>query len=92
MTERVVRYVGAQVFEVKNGKVFWTSGKRIAAVFNCLRNNIRRETGYRIIKWIHMDLPPDNPAGRVAGMGDTRGELFRKKLLLLRDLEEKMMG
>ena len=27
----------------------WTRGKRVAAVFNSLRNNIRKEAGYRII-------------------------------------------
>ena len=35
---------GPQVFEVMNGDVIWTSGKRIAAVFYSLRNNIRRES------------------------------------------------
>ena len=37
MTE-VLKSYGAQVFEVMNGNVIWTSGKRIAAVFNSLRN------------------------------------------------------
>ena len=31
-----------------NGDVIWTSGKRIVAVFDSLRNNIKREAGYRI--------------------------------------------
>ena len=62
---------GAQVFEVMNGEVIWTSGKSIAAVFYSQRNNIRREVGYRIIKWtLLMELPPETNRGRVAGVGD----------------------
>ena len=62
-----------------SGKVIWTSGKRIAAVFNSLQNNIRRKVGYQIIKWTFlMELPPDNPGGWVAGMRDSEGGLFSK--------------
>ena len=62
-----------------NSEVIWTSVKRIAAVFNNLGNDIRREVGYRIIKWtLLMELPPVNPGGRVTGMGDNGGELFKK--------------
>ena len=51
--------------------------KRIAAVFNSLRNNIRREAGYRIIKRTLFKVPPlDNLGGRVAGKWDRGGELF----------------
>ena len=67
--------------------------KRIAAVFNSLRNNIRREAGYRIIKWAHlMELQPDNSAR----MGDSADKLLEKVVaistLRVRDLEEKVMG
>ena len=48
-----------------NGEVIWTSGKRITAVFNRMRNNIRREAGSQIIKWTIL-------------MGDNGGELFSK--------------
>ena len=64
-----------------NGKVIWTSDKRIASVFNSLQNNFRRAAGYQMIKWILlMTFPSDNPGagGRVAGMGDNGGELFSK--------------
>ena len=66
---------GTHVFDVMNVEVIWTSGKRIAAVFSSLQNNIRRKAGSRIIKW---KLPPDNPGERVAGIGDSGGELFSK--------------
>ena len=43
-----------------NGKVIWTSGRKIPAVFDSLRNNIRREEGYGITKWTLLEeLPPD---------------------------------
>ena len=62
-----------------HGEVIWFSDKRIATVVNSLRNNIRREAGYRIIKWTLLkELTPDNPGGWVAGMGDSGGELFNK--------------
>ena len=62
-----------------NGEVIWTSCKKIATDFNSLRNNIRKEAGYRIIKWtLVMELQPDNLGGRVAGMEDSEGELFSK--------------
>ena len=48
-----------------NGEVI---GKRISAVFNSLQNNVRRETGYQIIKWaLLIDLSPVNPGGLVGG-------------------------
>ena len=63
--------MGVQIFEVMNGKAIWTSTIRIAAVFNDLRNHIRREVGCLIIKWTLLKkLPPDNPDERVAGVGD----------------------
>ena len=49
------------------------------AVFNNLRNNIRREVGCRIIKRTFLKaLPPDNLGGRVAGMENRGGELFNE--------------
>ena len=43
-----------------------------------------------------MELPPDNPSGRVAGMKDSGGELLTEAVaistLWVRDLEEKVMG
>ena len=79
------------------GEAFWSSGKRIAAAFNSLRNNIRREAGYRIIKRILLEkFPTENPGGRVAGMGDGEVKCFAEAVaifpLLVRDLEEKVMG
>ena len=45
----VLKSYGAKIFEVMNVEVNWTSGKRIATVFNSLRNSIRREGGYQTI-------------------------------------------
>ena len=43
-----------------------------------------------------MELPPDNPTGRVDGMEDSGVELFRKSncyfYVAERDLEEKVKG
>ena len=62
-----------------NGKFIWTSGMEIVAVFNSLRNNIRREVVYRIFKWtLLMELLSDNPGGRVPRIGNIGGELFSK--------------
>ena len=77
-----------------NSEVIWTSVKRIAAVFNNLGNDIRREVGYRIIKWtLLMELPADISGGRLAGMGDSGGELFSKSccyfMLRVRDLGKR---
>ena len=48
--------------------------KRIVTVFISLQNYIRREAGYRIIKWTLFEKPPlDNLDGRVTGVGDGRG-------------------
>ena len=80
------------------GKVIWSSGKRIASVFNNWKHNIRREAGYRIIKrTLLKEVLLDNPVGRVAGIGDMGGELFSKSSvaispLRVRDLEENVMG
>ena len=72
------------------GEVIWTSGKRIVAIFISQHNIIRREVGYRIIKWtLLMELSPDNPGGWVAGMGTVeviklkkQKEVKKQKLLL----------
>ena len=64
------------------GEVIWSSGKRIAAGFNSLRNNIRREAEYLIIKRTLLEnLLLENPGGRVAGsdLPPERGsDLFNK--------------
>ena len=42
---------------------------------------------YGIIKWtLFMELPPDNPGGPVAGMGESGNELLQKFWLFLRCL------
>ena len=70
-------------------EVIWSSGKRIATVFNSLRNIIMRETGYRIIKRTFLKEPPlDNPGGRVAGMGNWTGKLFNKSRSYFSDAGE----
>ena len=74
------------MFKVMNDKVIQTSGKRIAAIFNSLRNNIRREVGYWIIKLtLHMEFRLENPRGPVAGIGDKWGELFSKRYFSFAD-------
>ena len=46
-------------------------------VFNSLRNNIRREAGYRNIKrTLLKELPLYSPGGQVSGMGEKGGKLF----------------
>ena len=45
------------------GEAIWSSGKRIDTIFNSLRNNIRREAGYQIIKRTLTELPIDTPGG-----------------------------
>ena len=61
------------------------SGKRIAAVFNSLRNIILREVVYRIVKRTLLKEPSlENPGGRVAGLGDSGGELSRKAIVISR--------
>ena len=68
----VLKSQGAQILKVMNGKVIWTSDKRIAVLFNNLRNNNKREAGYQTIKWtLFKELPSDNLGERVAGMGDS---------------------
>ena len=59
-----------------NGKVIWTSVKRIADVMNFLSEKYYQERSG--IPHYQVELPPDNPDGRVAGMGDSGGELFTK--------------
>ena len=47
-----------------------TSGRTIAAVYNSLRNNIKREARNLIIKWtLLMGIPPEHPGGWVTGIG-----------------------
>ena len=66
------------------GEVIWYSGKRIAAVFNSLRNNIKREAGYQSIKWtLLMKLMLDFPGGWVAGVGDSEGEISENRMFYL---------
>ena len=61
------------------GKAICFSGKRIAAVLNSLRNNIRGEVGYWIIKRTLLEEPLlDNQGGRVACMGNGGDKLFWK--------------
>ena len=77
--ESGIEVLGAQIFEVMNGEVILTSDKKIVALFNSLRNNIRRGAGYRIINLtLLMELPPDNPVGWVSSMGDSGGDLLSK--------------
>ena len=66
-----------------NGKVIWTSVKRIADVMNFLSEKYYQERSG--IPHYQVELPPDNPDGRVAGM-------LQLSTLRMRDLEEKMMG
>ena len=79
------------------GEVIWSNGKRITAVLNSLRNNIKGEVGYQIIKRTLLEEPPlDNPGGRVADMGIGKMNCLAKSVVIsmlrVRDLEEKMMG
>ena len=61
------------------GETIRSSSKRITAIPNSLRNNIRREVGHQIFKLTLLEEPPpDNPGGRVTGVGDGEGELFSK--------------
>ena len=61
------------------GEAIRSSGKRIAAAFNSLRNNSSREAEYRIFKSTFLtEFPLDNPGGRVTGMEGRRGELFSR--------------
>ena len=53
--------------------------------------------GYRIIKWkLIMELPPDNPGGRLAGMGTAEVNYLAKAVVIstlrVRYLEKKVMG
>ena len=78
------------------GEAMRSNGKRIAAVFNSMRNIIWREVGYRIINRTLLGEPPvDNLNGRVAGMADGGSGLFSKSCcispLQVKDLEEKVM-
>ena len=79
------------------GEAIWSCGKRIAAVFNSLRNNIRKEVEYQIIKWTLLkELPLHNPGGRVTGMEDRELIYLAKPFVIsplrMRDLDEKEMG
>ena len=75
----VLNTQAAKVFEVMYGESMRFSGKRIVAVSNSLGNNIRGEVGYRIIKrTILEETSLNNPGRRVAGIGDSKGELLSK--------------
>ena len=55
------------------GETIWSSGKRITAIFNSHRNNIRREAEYRIIKrTLLKELTIE------LTMGDRESKLFNK--------------
>ena len=73
-----------------NGKVIWTNGKRIAAVFDSLRNNIRTEAGYLTIK-CHKQLPPDNPLVWETAEVNCLAKAIAISRLGVRDLKEKVM-
>ena len=80
-----------------NGKVIWTSGNIIAAVSNSLRNNIRREAGYRNIKWTLLEeLPPDNLVDESLVWEKAEVNCSAKtvaiSMLRVGVLEEKVMG
>ena len=81
-----------------HGKAIWSSDKRIAAVFNNLRNNIRTETGYRGISSGY-SLRSFRLIIRVDGslVWDTAQVICLATAVVIstlrvRDLEEKVMG
>ena len=61
-----------------NGKILWTSGKRISAVSKSAKQYQKRNG----IKNYQVNTPyrasTDNPAGRATGMGYSGNELFSK--------------
>ena len=60
----------AKVFEMMYSEAIRSSDKRIAAVLNSQRNNIRGEVLYRILKQTLIEEPSlENPDGRVSGGG-----------------------
>ena len=80
-----------------NDDVIWTTVKRIAAAFNSVRNNIRREAGYRIFKWTLLrSFRLKILADRSLVFGTAKVNCLAKAIaiytLRVRDLEKKVMG
>ena len=78
------------------GEVIWSSGKRIATVFNSLRNNIRREAGYQIIMRTLLKEPQlDNPGDESLVWEIAELNYLSKTVAIspsrVRDVEEKIM-
>ena len=79
-----------------NDEVIWTSGKKIAAVLNTLRNNIRREAGYQIIMRTLLKEPQlDNPGDESLVWEIAELNYLSKTVAIspsrVRDVEEKIM-
>ena len=77
-----------------NGEVIWTSSKKIATIYNSLRNNIRREVGYRIIKLtlFPLDIAADGSLVWETEEVNCLAKAVAISMLRMRDLEGKVMG